>query len=101
MQAIILLASLRIMGGMFGNPTKAELARAALRDGEYTASSIIDAEGETPEDVAEEMFDLTNNPSRQDERERKYGRGRSVSIGDIVVAGGEFWLCVSMGWEKL
>jgi hypothetical protein len=55
--------------------------------------------------VAEEMFDLTNNPSRDDERELLYGRGRSVSVGDIVeVESGEnveSWLCMSFGWHKV
>lgn len=101
MQAVILLASAHIMGEMFGNPNKAELARSALRAGQYTSSDLIEVEAETPEDVAEELFDLTNNPSRQEEREQKYGRGRSMSVGDIALAGGEMWLCVSMGWEKL
>lgn len=53
------------------------------------------------EDAAEEIFDLTNNPSRQDEREQKYGRGRSVSVGDIVVVDGVEYLCASVGWTKL
>ncbi|HEX8605111.1 MAG TPA: hypothetical protein VF774_20875 [Pseudoduganella sp.] len=39
------------------------------------------------EDIADELFDLTNNPGRQQEREQKYGRGRSLSVGDIVKVG--------------
>jgi hypothetical protein len=53
------------------------------------------------EDAAEEVFDLTNNPSRQEEREEKYGRGRSVSMGDIVDVEGVKWVCMSTGWEQL
>lgn len=53
------------------------------------------------EAAAEEAFDLTNNPSRQDEREQVYGRGRSVSVGDVVEVEGEKFLCMSCGWEKL
>lgn len=63
---------------------------------------LSDCEGET---AAEEAFDLTNNPSRQFERELMYGRGRSVSSGDIIeVDDGESkvqYLCLSIGWEKL
>ena len=50
-------------------------------------------------DAAEEMFDLTNNPSRQDEREELYGNGRSVSVGDIVEVDGVDYLCSSFGWK--
>lgn len=53
------------------------------------------------EDAAEEMFDLTNNPYRQKEREEKYGRGRSLSCGDVVEVDGDLFLCSSVGWEKM
>lgn len=83
--------------------TKDPAARAALtkelRHCCMTAITLfMDQEGE---DAAEEAFDLTNNPSRQDEREQKYGRGRSVSVGDIVVVDGVEYLCASFGWTKL
>ena len=55
--------------------------------------------------ISEEAFDLTNNPYRQSERVELYGRGRSLSIGDIVevCANGETteFLCDSFGWIKL
>ena len=51
--------------------------------------------------MAEEVFDLTNNPGRQDEREELYGRFRSVSVGDIVEVDGVPFLCASMGWTAL
>ena len=51
------------------------------------------------EDAAEEVFDLTNNPCRQEEREQVYGRGRSLSVGDIVCVDGVDYLCASFGWE--
>jgi len=50
---------------------------------------------------AEWLFDLTNNPSLQEERERVYGRGRSISVGDVVVINGEKILCDSFGWVSL
>jgi len=59
---------------------------------------------ETPlegEEAAEEAFDLTNNPSRQEEREEKYGNGRSVSSGDVIEVDGVKFACMSIGWEKL
>jgi hypothetical protein len=53
------------------------------------------------EDAAEAMFDLTNNPSRQEERMAKYGNGRSLSVGDVVEVAGTKFACLSMGWEKI
>lgn len=53
----------------------------------------------TGEDAAEEMFDLTNNPSRQNERHSTYGLGRSLSSGDVVSVDGTRYACLSMGWE--
>lgn len=53
------------------------------------------------EEAAEEMFDLSNNPSRQDERDQLWGRRRSLSVGDVVHVEGESYLCLSMGWHKL
>jgi hypothetical protein len=56
--------------------------------------------------AADEVFDLTNNPSRQDERLERYGNGKSLSVGDIVqVYDGPTpqsnikFLCASFGWE--
>lgn len=71
---------------------------------EYTESKWFEVNGDS-EDAAEEVFDLTNNPNRQDEREEKYGNGRSVSVGDVVIVnrvfGEEQWLCLSNGWVEL
>ena len=71
-----------------------------VRDRYVVATPFVDStvEGEA---AAEEAFDLTNNPSRQDERELKYGRGRSVSVGDIIGVDGVDYLCMSCGWESL
>ena len=51
--------------------------------------------------AAEEMFDLTNNPSREDERQEVYGNGRSLSVGDIVEVDGVEYFCDSFGWKIL
>lgn len=53
------------------------------------------------EDVAEEVFDLTNNPSRQQERLDKYGNGRSVSPGDIIKVDDKMFACLSIGWQEI
>jgi hypothetical protein len=52
------------------------------------------------------MFDLTNNPGRQVEREEKYGRHRSVSVGDIIEVEEQpelksTWICEPSGWKRI
>ena len=100
MFAIIFLASHEVMREFILADDTVELATAQLKAGRYTATApiAVDVGGE---EGAEEMFDLTNNPSRQEEREDKYGRGRSVSTGDIVCINGDMFVCCSMGWKKL
>ena len=53
------------------------------------------------QDFAEEMFDLTNNPGREEERTERYGNGRSLSSGDVVRTETGDFLCCSFGWQKL
>lgn len=60
--------------------------------------AVFDVEGEA---AAEEVFDLTNNPSRQLERVQLYGRARSLSVGDIVEVDSVNYLCASTGWVNL
>lgn len=101
MFAIIFLASPDFYRQCFpAVGTDAQPFRDALKAGKYIATAPIYCELEG-EDAAEEMFDLTNNPSRQEEREEKYGRGRSLSSGDIVCINGEMFACLSAGWAKL
>lgn len=100
--ATIKLLNPELMVQFYLNKDVAELARKLLRTDAYSivgTMGVPDLEGEA---VAEEIFDLTNNPSRQDERDELYGRRyRSVSVGDVVVVDGERFLCASMGWERL
>lgn len=84
------------------NKDQAEVARRLLREGAYNIVGDMGVPGKEGEDAAEEVFDLTNNPSRQDERDELYGRRyRSVSVGDIVRVDGVNYLCASMGWKVL
>lgn len=62
----------------------------------YTAESKYKGE-----DAAEELFDLTNNPARQEERITRYGSHQSISVGDIVEVDGIDYLCDSIGWVVL
>lgn len=68
----------------------------------YEKAGVIEVSSSKDElDACEEWFELTNNPFRQEEREEKYGRGRSVSVGDIVQVGENAYVCASCGWERL
>lgn len=98
--ATILLAPNTVSSFDFYKDAEAT-ARQLLTAGAYLKAGTIevDAEGEA---AAEECFDLTNNPYRQTERLEKYGRGRSLSVGDIVsVFPGTAWLCASVGWVEI
>ena len=77
------------------------LVKADLAAGKYVEESCLFTVNGDSEEAAEDAFDLTNNPSRQDERVWEYGRGRSVSSGDVVVVGEEQWLCMSVGWKQI
>ena len=82
--------------------TKDPVAAAAelIKRDAYKKIGVIQTELHG-EEAAEEMFDLSNNPSRQEEREVKWGANRSLSVGDVVFVDDEAWLCCSMGWQKM
>jgi hypothetical protein len=94
------LGTRRILREVFflGDAEKMAMIREELPH--YTVGGTFETEL-TGEDAAEEAFDLTNNPCRQDERETKYGRGRSVSSGDVIEVDGVKYVCMSVGWEIL
>jgi len=98
--ALIRLAPEELMGEFY---FKREWAQSiALRNfPQYSYGGSLTVEGLVGEAVAEEVFDLTNNPSRQDEREVRYGRGRSISVGDIIDVDGRLFLCAPSGWNQL
>lgn len=75
-------------------------AQAMIHNGEYQVMPAIESDL-TGSEAAEEAFDLTNNPSRQAERVQKYGRHRSVSVGDVVEVDGESFLCAGVGWKHM
>ena len=89
----------QFMGEFYFRRDQVATARSLQKDGWYESCEpfIVSAKGAR---AAEEAFDLTNNPYRQDERERLYGRGRSVSVGDIVNVDGVDFVCCSEGWKK-
>jgi hypothetical protein len=78
-----------------------DAVRKELTEGKYAEESELFVVDGDSQDAAEEVYDLTNNPSRCHERFEKYGIGRSLSTGDIVVVGEEQWVCMSFGWAEV
>jgi hypothetical protein len=107
MHTTILLAPIAIVHKAYMLGATHAPFQVAYNRGEYerTKPYTFGHDDTEPESAAEEMFDLTNNPSRQEERELVYGRGRSLSVGDIVeVEQGEkltAWLCMCTGWKQI
>ena len=99
---IIKLSPLEVTRDFVLYGKKADLVCAAhLEAGNYEILPAFESFGIEGEQGAEEAFDLTNNPSRQEEREARYGRYRSVSVGDIVEVDGVDFLCDNFGWSQL
>jgi hypothetical protein len=98
-QAKIRLVPMELSMSYYISRDTVRLARQMLADGLYTDGPTVEvaASGEA---AAEEVFDLTNNSSRQEECELKYGRGRSVSVGDIVEVDGTAYVCAPVGWAE-
>lgn len=95
----ILLAPSRILGEFyFRSPDTVSLIREFHHEYQLAAEFATQYTGQA---AADEAFDLTNNPGREEEREEKYGRFRSVSVGDIVRVDNKEWVCMSTGWKLL
>jgi predicted transcriptional regulator len=94
----IMLAPRELMGQWYFTKDAQSLALQHLN--QYTTMPAIQV-AETGQDAAEEMFDLTNNPSRQRERLTLYGNHRSLSVGDIVQVDNTRYLCLSQGWSTI
>ena len=89
-----------LLGSFYFTEDRVALARKLVADGHYETAAEFAVLGEG-ESAAEEVFDISNNPSREVERRLLYGRFRSVSVGDIVTAGGVDYLCLPTGWTVL
>ena len=97
----IKLVNEQFMGEFYFRKNQEATARSLLKDGWYRVQGTMGVPGMDGEAVAEEVFDLTNNPSREEERQALYGNSRSVSVGDIVNVDGVDWLCASVGWQRV
>ena len=92
------LAPISMAGMMFHNKSSLPIIKQHLPDYRVAGFYETDKVGEA---AAEDAYDLTNNPDRQEEREEKYGRHESVSGGDVIEVDGERFACMSSGWAKL
>ena len=99
-QAKIHLIDSNHLGDFYFTQDAPNLATHLFALGRYTASQDIEVFG-IAEDACEELFDLTNNAYRQGERVVKYGRGRSLSVGDMVEVGNVFYVCRPNGWLEV
>ena len=99
--ATIKLVNEQFMGEFYFRKNQEATARSLLKDGWYRVQGTMGVPGMDGQAVAEEVFDLTNNPSREEEREALYGNSRSVSVGDIVNVDGVDWLCCKQGWWRM
>ena len=95
---VALVDSLKLGDFYFTKDAEA-LARKYLEEGLYKTVCELDLPYDG-EDACEEVFDLTNNPGRMDRRSR-YGNGRSVSVGDLVIVDGVIHLCRPAGWVQV
>ena len=95
---VALVDSLKLGDFYFTKDAEA-LARKYLEQGLYKTVCELDLPYDG-EDACEEVFDLTNNPMRMDRRSR-YGNGRSVSVGDLVIVDGTIFVCRPTGWKAV
>lgn len=103
MLATPILVDSKFLGEFYFTSDAVSLARKLRNEGYYDEGRTI----ELPdgyydgEEAAEEIFDLANNPMRQGDRLVRYGRGRSLSVGDMVRVDGEYFLCRPREWVKV
>lgn len=72
------------------------MAKAIMARGEYVSFEASGMDTVDPE----EIFDVSNNPDRQTERNQKYGQHRSLSVGDVVSINGNNYLCGNVGFYE-
>ena len=77
------------------------IARECMDNGMY--KEVLSCAFDTSDDevACEELFDLTNNPSRTAERLALYGRRRSISVGDVIKVDNVPYVCAPDGWGRV
>lgn len=77
-----------------------DAVKAAQAQGAYRWIGTFETDKEN-EHAAEDMFDLSNNPCREVERDFRWGGNRSLSPGDLVQVNDNIWVCAAVGWVKV
>jgi hypothetical protein len=83
-----------------GNLAVKSAAEMLIEQGQYRCIGTFETDKEG-QHAAEEMFDLSNNPERDDERSNRWGSNRSLSVGDIVEVNDKRYVCCTVGWEQI
>lgn len=87
------------LADFYSRKSQAEVAYRLLMVDAYQVIATIEIEDQPGRSIEDELFDLTNNPSRHEEKIEKLGKCRSLSVGDIVEYNGNKLVCCSVGWE--
>jgi hypothetical protein len=67
----------------------------------FVSSPTWDYSDDSHEEICEEFFDITNNPSRKSEHRELVGNFRSISVGDVIQVDNSLYLCDSVGWKEI
>jgi hypothetical protein len=85
-----------------GGSVTRESAADALLNGRYKLGPTLNVDVDTGAEAAEEVFDLTNNPSRALEVGRTWDETvRPLRIGDVVCTPDGMFVCDEVGWISL
>lgn len=99
MQATVFLCPTQDFIKYYAADPAAEAQQLAQRNGYAEVFSVkVNATGLQ---AADECFDLSNNPMREEDRLLLWGRRRSLSVGDVVHTEGDSFLCLPFGWQRL
>ena len=99
-RVVVMMIADDMLGDIYRSTNPVAHAQQLRQTGNYrrAAEFVTHQSGEA---AAEEAFDISNHPDRENLRQEVFGRQRSVSVGDIVEVNGEEFFCASMGWQKM
>ena len=62
----------------------------------------LEVASDDPIAICEEIFDVTNNPSRNEDRAALgLNKVRSLSVGDVVMVEDRSYVCLPVGWSEI
>lgn len=81
--------------------TRKNLDASTMLEPRYVPKIVGISDKFEGEQAADEIFDMTNNPGRQSERDQYFADCRSLSVGDVVIVDDVIILCCSFGWKRI